>query len=596
MVNTIIGKTSNKINIPEQINDDGTIIKDEKNISNVFCKYFSEIGAKLANKTGKCTKTFKQYFDNNIPNYPNSMVMTETDKTEIIKIINKLQNKTSCGHDNISNKLIKGIKQGISDPLTKIFNKSINEGTVPTKLKLAEIRPIYKGKGSKKECNNYRPISILPSISKILEKIVYERLINFILKNNILDENQYGFRKNRSTIDAITNLLGHITSDHDDKKISIGLFIDMSKAFDTINFETLLYKMEKYGIRGLPLKWIKNYLTGRTQRVKFTGINETTTTSDTYTINNGVPQGSILGPLLFILYINDLSKQLNDAISITFADDTTIYITDKNIEDLYIKLYENIHILLDWCKANKLSLNLNKTNYVIFQPGAKKINEIDIPEVIIDNIEISRVNVTKFLGMYLDEKLNWNDQVNHLCTKLKQNNYLINNANDLLPKKQLINIYYAHIYSHLCYGTHIWGPYLTKAQTDKITNQQKISLRYITKSRYNNIDYNKICKNEKILKFSDIITSEILKVAYKVNNNLLPINNQNFYDTNTNVHQYNTRNRHCAKNKKHSTKLFNKSIFNRSITEWAKAPVTTKLSKNIQSFKRNIRKHFLNKY
>jgi hypothetical protein len=340
-----------------------------------------------------------------------------------------MQNKSSAGHDRLNNKLIKGIKEGITLPLTIIFNKSIEKGNIPDSLKLAEIKPIYKGKGSKLDCQNYRPISLLPSISKILEKIIYNRLLEYLENNNLLDENQYGFRKNRSTIDAITNLIGHITSNHENKKISLALFIDMSKAFDTIDHNILIYKLQKYGITGTALNLIKNYLTNRQQRVK---INETI--SDTQKITHGVPQGSILGPLLFNLYVNDLNSQFKNTKTISFADDTTLYVADNNIEDIYIKTYDNILTLLDWCNANKLSINLSKTNYILFQPNFK-INQNDINNIPINNQEIKKVEKTRFLGLQIDEKLNWTDHTQYLTTKLKQSTYLLNNVKEILPKK-----------------------------------------------------------------------------------------------------------------------------------------------------------------
>jgi hypothetical protein len=483
LLNQSLGKIRNKQDVPNTMINNGNKTYNIKNISNQFCKFFTDVGPKLAAEIDQSDKHYTEYFNNLHKEIPNSMYFIPTDPVEIVKIINKLQNKSSTGHDMISNNLLKGIKEGISFPLSIIFNKSISEGRIPNKLKFAEIKPIYKGKKSKSDYTNYRPISLLPCISKILEKIVYTRLSDFLEKHKILDENQYGFRASRSTTDAVTNLLGHILNDKEKNNIAIGLFIDYSKAFDTIDYDTLLYQMEKYGIRGLTLEWFRNYLTGRTQRVKIVNGKGDKATSDTLMVTHGVPQGSILGPLLFLLYVNDLNKQLKNAITISFADDTTIYVSDSCIEDVYIKLYDNILILIDWSKANKLSLNLTKTNYMLFQPKKKK-NEFNIPDIIVDSNRINRVKSLKFLGICLDENLNWTEHINQVSSRLKQNCYLLNNVKYFLPKKHLLALYYAHIYSHIIYGISIWGPLSTSTQLDKIYREQKKALRYITNESF----------------------------------------------------------------------------------------------------------------
>ena len=226
--------------------------------------------------------------------------------------------------------------------LSHIFNHSLSSGIVPSHLKIAEVIPIYKA-GDNTVLSNYRPISILPSISKILEKIMYTRLHDYISKNNILAPQQHGFRTKRSTYMAINDLYCKITYDQDNKLYTAGLFLDLSKAFDTLNHEILLQKLNKYGIRGLALSWVENYLSNRQQYVMFNQH-----VSKTENISCGVPQGSILGPLLFLLYINDLPKCSPTSHFIIFADDTNIVFSHSDPKCLEIMINKELVKIANW--------------------------------------------------------------------------------------------------------------------------------------------------------------------------------------------------------------------------------------------------------
>ena len=292
--------------------------------------------------------------------------MIPTTPGDIIAIISSFKSKTSSGHDGVSSKLVKDLKYALSFPLSIIINNSLAMGLVPNMAKLAKIIPIYKAK-DKKDISNYRPISLLPVVSKILKKVVHKNLYTFLEKNKVIYASQYGFRKNRSTVNAITELVCHITNAIENKQNTLSVFLDLSKAFDTIDHNILLHKLEFYGVRGLALNWFQSYLTDRKQYVLYNNVQ-----SQTLDITCGVPQGSVLGPLLFLIYVNDIANCLTHSKLISFADDTTVFLSSKCINDLYKNMNSDLDDLTNWFKANRLALNVNKSNCMLFQPNGNQ--------------------------------------------------------------------------------------------------------------------------------------------------------------------------------------------------------------------------------
>ena len=330
-----------------------------------------------------------------------SVFLTPCISTELLNLINRLPNKKSSGYDGLSNTLIKELKYEIIAPLTEIFNNSIQSGIFPDSMKHAEVVPLYKS-GMRNLTMNYRPISLLLTISKLLEKVLYTRTYNF-LNESMIYQSQYGFRKHHSCEHAITELIGSIVLGCECKKSTIAVFLDLSKAFDTLEHMVLLQKLEKYGIRGNALCWYKSYLINRSLsvkcRTKETGISSL---SDRYSVEYGSPQGSCLGPLLFLIFCNDIHLVLEFCNCILFTDDTTIYKTPCNLTFLEWCVNEDLKLVSDWFKANKLTLNLNKTVCMYFHPNKKKSTKININ---IDSHNIPQLESAKFLGITLDHGL-----------------------------------------------------------------------------------------------------------------------------------------------------------------------------------------------
>ena len=278
-----------------------------------------------------------------------------TTPREIESITASFKNKKSFSFDGISTNLIKASISEIAVPLSEVINLSLQTGIVPEKMKIAKIIPLYKSGDNQSYCN-YRPISILPSLSKILEKTVYKRLTDYLNKYDILNTSQYGFRHGHSTSMALLDFVERIHEELDRKEYTIGVFLDLTKAFDTVNHNILLDKLEHYGIRGTPLLWFKDYLTNRKQYVHFQGTN-----SDMFDITCGVPESTVLGPLLFLIYINDINAASCKLSFTLFADDTNIFNKNSNLQQLIRSTNEELSKLSLWFKANRLSLNITKT-------------------------------------------------------------------------------------------------------------------------------------------------------------------------------------------------------------------------------------------
>ena len=338
-------------------------------------------------------------------------------------------------------------------PLEIIFNQSLCEGIFPNQMKEAHVVPLHKSK-SRSESSNYRPISLLMTISKILEKLVYKRVYDFMTQHSLIFKSQHGFRNKHSCETAICELLANICKGHEKSKHTLAVFLDLSKAFDTLSHELLYKKLDKYGIRGTALNWLKSYLTNRQLRVKcrVNGM-EVEELSDQHHVEYGAPQGSCLGPLLFLIFTNDLNLNLDHCQCILFADDTTIYITHDNIRYMEWCMQMDLNRINDWFRANKLTLNATKSNCIFFH---KKINTTTNIRLEVSQTPIPQVTHTKFLGVWLDENLNWNEHLTRLIPQIKRN------LNLLKVSKQLLNIdvkriiYHAHIYSHLKYGISVW--------------------------------------------------------------------------------------------------------------------------------------------
>ena len=383
LINEISGKHSNKTSLIDYLKIDNVNEYGAKRISNRFAKYFAGVGKDFAEKIPKANKSITAYLKL-LQSNKSSLFLEPTCDKEIKQIVSALPSKSSSGHDNISNILLKEIIDPLANVLVDVFNKSMVKGIFPSVMKLAEVVPLYKSKERYLE-NNYRPISLLMTISKILEKIIYTRVYSFLQDTGQIYDNQYGFRANHSCEHAVGQLVGSVVKGLENRHNVACIMLDLSKAFDTIDHTILLAKLELYGVRGQPLAWFKSYLTDRKLRVKCRTISSPTETKSEYhSIHNGMPQGSCLGPLIF-LFINDLHLNLCISECIQFADDTTLVFVHRNQNYLRYCMESELAIVQDWFNANRLTLNVGKSSYLLFHGHTKNFSNFKIE---LNNIEI----------------------------------------------------------------------------------------------------------------------------------------------------------------------------------------------------------------
>ena len=369
---------------------------------------------------------------------------------QVREVINSLNN-SSPGHDELPPFVAKACMDEFIKPITHMINESLKSGVFPSELKLARVVPIFKS-GDPSLLTNYRPISVLSFFSKIFEKIVYNLVFDFLSDNEILYDYQFGFRSKHSTQQALITLVDRVTKSLDRTNIVVSSFIDLKKTFDTVHHRILLRKLYAYGIRGVLLKWFESYLTDRSQYVIYDGVR-----SEIKVVECGVPQGSILGPLLFIISMNDICNISDLMFAIMYADDTCFLINGTDMNTLIKQLNFELESLCIWFKSNKLSLNTQKTFYMVFHRARLKTIGNSSMDIIMDNQILTKVNSIKYMGIIVDHKLNWLDHITYVKAKISKGIGIMYKARKYLNKNSLKNLYHAYIYPYLTYCVEVWG-------------------------------------------------------------------------------------------------------------------------------------------
>ena len=426
---------------------DNSLINDPEKIANIFNQYFSTIGTKLSEQITSNSPN-QEYQSINKNTIKDSLFLNPISITEMKEYIKKLNPNKSSPKHSVPTKIIKLSTEILAPVITKIFNICISQGIFPEKLKAAEIRPIYKN-GDKCQTNNHRPISILSPFSKLYEYHLQSQLTKFLDKNKILHKFQFGFRTNSSTEMAITQITEEIINNLQNNKTTCAIFLDLKKAFDCVDHKIMLTKLYNYGVRGLPFKLFTDYLTNRTQQTIINGHKSTP-----LPITCGVPQGSssILGPPFFNVYINDIISSSNFNIKL-FADDACLTYSSNNTDNLQTTINHELNNINKWRISNKLSINFSKSNYMVF---TRKKTNLNLNLTMEDN-KLIRVNKIKYLGVILDEKLNWKDHINYLTNKISKSSYIISKIRHYVDLPLLNMLYYSMVHPHLIYCVTVWG-------------------------------------------------------------------------------------------------------------------------------------------
>lgn len=547
------------------LNVEGEVITERGEIADRFAGYFS----------GAAAQRIQESFGSDISTSCTTMAINHgsfffwpVDDAEVGQVIKSLKDSNSVGPDRINTKLLKSVADSISQPLALLINMSVSKGIFPSLLKVASVVPVHK-KNDHTCLSNYRPISVLNVTSKIIERVVYNRMVSFLVKHALLTERQHGFWAGRSTESAAYSFLGHVYEKVDQGYFVAGLFFDLTAAFDSLNINFACDKLYAVGFRGPILSWIKSYLSHRQIFVSLDGIK-----SAEYEMNMGVPQGSVLGPLIFLLFINDLPSSLGTGFLSMFADDAAVAVSARTPGELEELLQQTVSQFSEWCHRNSLILNLSKT--VLMRFACQKAS---LANISCDNID-NRVS-TKFLGIFLDETLNWEAHIEHVSKKVNQAYYAISQLKNMLDRKHLINVYYALVYCHLCYNVILWGGGVTSG---RVFVAQKKVMRLIF-----GLKYRDTCKgyflDNKIMTFPCVYIYKCLLATKTFLGD---------FACNGDCHEYNTRNRTGLAVAAHSTSKFEKSPSYSGAKLYNKLPMSVR-QLSYKPFKRALKSFLVQK-
>lgn len=567
LINELRGKK--KSNIKASFIIDGKLIEDQREIANEFNMFFASIARKVNAKVYSSTLKSQESNQNFMRHlrgsgsFQSSMFMTPCTEDELVSIISNLENGKAS---DISIPLLKKCSKFIIGHLSRFYQSFLEHGIFPEILKRGSITPIYK-KADPRFLDNYRPVSTLPIFGKILEKILYERLYSYFSSKGIIYENQFGFRKHHSTSHAVNYSINHIIKELESKKHIIGIFIDLSKAFDTISHLKLLQKLQFYGVRGKSLDIFASYLSDRKQKANFKG-----THSGDLAVEYGVPQGSVLGPLLFLIYINDIINSSDQGEFVMFADDTNIFISCETEKAAYECANNVLKNIQEYMLDNMLHINATKSCFMYFKPNIcndERLTSARTREysskysITLCGQKLKCVKAVKFLGVIIDEDLSWDAHIDHLANTLNSSIVIIKRIRKFIPCGEYRKLYDALFASHLTYCISCWGG-VANYKLSRLFSIQKRCIRllfgkefsydhpefYQTCARVRSIDIHRAPKNfelehtkplfnsEKILNLENLYKMHTFMEVFKILKFSAPISLNNLFEMSDRVEKF----------------------------------------------------------
>ena len=579
IINEIIKRKKSRVNTITNLKDtEGNVVNDENKITDLLNYHFSTIGKSMAKKCVNQSEDPLGYINHSVVN---SLYMTPTTPVEILEYIDKLDITKAAGSDEISCLLIKLTRFIIAPILSNLFNVCIYTSTFPDVFKIAEVIPLFKG-GDKHVLGNYRPISLLPQFGKIFEKVIASRLTDFFNANNIFTSHQYGFRKSYSTELAAVDVHDHLLNKLHEKQFTCAIFLDLAKAFDSVNHNILLNKLRKYGIRGPALSLLQSYLSNRRQYVKLCSRK-----SNLLTIDIGIPQGSILGPLLFLIYINDLPNASNFFVKL-FADDTFLSLSDSNLKNLKVCTNAELKKIYTWLGANKLTLNIAKSKFMIITNKRVSTKNFYLK---INRTALERCSSYKYLGLFFDKDLNWNTHVNYLCKKLSKTCGIISKLRHCIDIETLKIVYYSLGYSYLRYGNIVWGNAAESVLEPLKTLQRRI-IKIMTFAPFGRVDVEPVFRDLRILGLPEIHFLEKAKFMFKYFKGKLPQTFDSYFVQNEPAPQpYFLR--HARQINRVMSRFSEKMMKYNGIDIWNTIPEEIQNCNNIKSFCYRLKKDIL---
>ena len=427
------------------------VLISNKDISNGFNMHFANVATKLIDDCDDKGNADNSYVASNVSNPRSRLDLPSVTPEFVDKEIRNMSTSKATGLDNVSCKILKLGRPAIVSSLTYLINFSLSNGVFPSAWKEAKVFPLHKG-GDVDSTNNYRPISILPVVSKIIERAVHNHVYSYVTQNCILNVHQSGFRPKYSTETALVDMVDDWLLNINSGQMTGVAFIDLRKAFDTVNHEILIDKLRVIGASSITLKWFKSYLSNRIQRVSYNEV-----VSDALPISTGVPQGSILGPLLFLIFINDMPNVIKHGKISMYADDTTLYVSDKDVNVISKKLTEDIRAITTWLRMNKLFLNIDKTN-IMLVGSSSRLRSVQDDEftVMVNGLKLDRVRKAKCLGVVIDDELLWHKQVNGVTQKLFCKIALLRQLSSFLDSSTMNILYKSLVQPHFDYCSVIW--------------------------------------------------------------------------------------------------------------------------------------------